>query len=54
MKAKDSETRAVPRSGITILREKVTNSVNPSFAKKSMIVALIELNNDTVMKIMKA
>jgi len=54
MKAKDNEMRAIPRSGITILRVKVTNSVNPSFAQKSMIVELMELNNDIVMKIMKA
>jgi hypothetical protein len=50
MKAKVSEMRAIPRSGATILREKVANSVNPSVAQKSIIVELMELNNDIVMK----
>jgi hypothetical protein len=53
MKAKDNEMRAIPRSGITILSENVNSSVNPSVAQKSMIVALMALNNDIVMKIMK-
>jgi len=54
MKAKDSEMRAIPRIGITISREKVANSVNPSVVQKSMVIELMELNNDIVMKIMKA
>jgi hypothetical protein len=50
MKAKVSEMREIPSNGITILREKVANWDNPSVAQKSMIVELMELNNDIVMK----
>jgi len=54
MNANDSEMRAIPIIGITILREKAANSVNPRVAQKRRIVALMELNNDIVMNIMKA